>query len=89
MLPTYEAVLQGGRIEWTGDAPQPLPPDQRIRVLVTWLDVPAAVPDPERGRRMAAALERLAASGVHEKFGDPLVWQREERRDRPLPGRDE
>jgi bifunctional DNA-binding transcriptional regulator/antitoxin component of YhaV-PrlF toxin-antitoxin module len=42
---------------------------------------------PDAGRRMAAALEKLAASGAVARIEDPVEWQREIRRDRPLPGR--
>jgi hypothetical protein len=35
------------------------------------------------GERMAAALEKLAASGAVADIEDPVQWQREIRRDRP------
>jgi hypothetical protein len=38
------------------------------------------------GERMAAALEKLAASRSID-IEDPVEWQREIRRDRTLPGR--
>jgi hypothetical protein len=39
---------------------------------------------------MVEALEKLAAGGrIAELIPDPVEWQREERKDRPLPGRDE
>ena len=42
-----------------------------------------------RGRRMTEALEKLAELGTFAELKDPVEWQRELRRDRPLPGRDE
>ena len=43
----------------------------------------------ERGRRLGEILDRLAASGIAEKFGDPVEWQREMRHDKPLIGRED
>ena len=43
---------------------------------------------PDAGTKMAAALEKLAASRAVASIEDPVAWQREVRRDRPLPGRD-
>jgi hypothetical protein len=51
-------------------------------------EVPADIAKAERGRRMAAALETLANKGGLGAIPDPSVWQRESRRDRPLPGRE-
>lgn len=42
----------------------------------------------ERGRRIADALEKLAAMHAFAEIDDPVEWQREIRKDRPLPGRD-
>ena len=42
----------------------------------------------DAGERMAAALEKLAASNAVADIEDPVEWQREIRRERPLPGRD-
>jgi hypothetical protein len=41
------------------------------------------------GQRMAAALEKLASSGAFSELSDPSKWQRETRKDRPLPGRED
>ena len=41
----------------------------------------------ERGKRIKAALEDLADMGTFNHIEDPVVWQREIRKDRPLPGR--
>ena len=40
------------------------------------------------GRRMVAALEALATRSALRDISDPVAWEREVRRDRPLPGRD-
>lgn len=41
---------------------------------------------PNKARAMAA-LRRLAEAGGPVSYGDPLEWQREIRKDRPLQGR--
>jgi hypothetical protein len=87
MLKTYQGILHDNRIDWSGEAPQLPPADQGVRVRVTLLDkVP--VPDGSQGQRMAAALERLAASRSLTHIPDPAAWEREMRGDRPFPGRD-
>jgi hypothetical protein len=45
--------------------------------------------DVERGAMMAAALGELARIGAVCEIEDPAGWEREIRRDRPLPGRDD
>jgi hypothetical protein len=89
MLATYQGILRNNRIEWSGDGPEKLPADQPLRVHVTLLDqIVQATPPSEQGQRMAAALEKLAASQAVESIADPAAWQRETRQDRTLPGRD-
>ena len=86
MSPTYPAVLRDNQLEWSGETPPGLTPDLLVEVLVTVLK-----PKPEttdRGRRMVAALEKLIGSEL-SKIPDPVAWQREQRADRELPGRDE
>ena len=88
MSRSYTAILDGDRIRWTGPSPAqagPLNVDVTVRGPVQ-SDDPARDAS-ERGTQMAAALGRLAASGAFSDVGDPAVWQREVRRDRPLPNR--
>lgn len=86
MLSTYPATLRQNRIEWTGETPPGLPDDTAVPVHVTLL-APAPAADPNQGQRMAAALEKLAATALAQ-IPDPLAWEREQREERPLPGRD-
>jgi hypothetical protein len=82
MLTTYEAVLRGNTIEWRGESPHST--DAAVNVHVTVLSPPAPVL--QQGQRMAEALERIAQSS--EMAGvDAAAWEREERAERPLPGR--
>jgi hypothetical protein len=85
MLPTYKATLKGNHLEWLGEAPEALPRDRELPVMVTILDEPAV---PGRGSRMAAALEKLAKAGGVRGIDDPLRWERDLRREPSLPGRD-
>jgi hypothetical protein len=91
MLRTYRAILRGDRVEWGDDAPVPMPPERAIPVHITLLEEAGGegeLADPAvRGQRMAEVLEQLAAINAFAHIDDPVAWQREIRRDRPLPGR--
>jgi hypothetical protein len=82
MSRTYRAILRGDRLQWTGDAPDPSAP---LPVDVTVIDSP---PNGSRGKEMADALAQIAARGSVSSIADPSAWQREIRKDRPLPDRE-
>ena len=84
MSESYRAILKGNQLEWTDDVPSDLPSEQPVEVII--LDGPDGIVD--RRRRMAEALENLAAADAFSEISDPVEWQREIREDRPLPGRD-
>ncbi len=84
MRDTYRAILRGDRLEWTDPSPVDLNPEQPVEVTI--LDEPDQTAN--RRKRMAEALEKLAASDAFSEISDPSEWQREMRKDRPLPGRD-
>ncbi|MEL6136786.1 MAG: hypothetical protein AAFR58_18510 [Cyanobacteria bacterium J06627_28] len=48
-----------------------------------------AVSDQARRDRLTAALEQVVASNPFAEITDPVAWQREQRQDRTLPGRDD
>ncbi|HEY0431998.1 MAG TPA: hypothetical protein VGC61_09265 [Pyrinomonadaceae bacterium] len=83
-MQTYRAILKGDRLEWTDSEPTDLNPEQPVEVTI--LDEQDRLA--ERRRRMAEALEKLAASDAFSEISDPVEWQRDIRKDRPLPGRD-
>lgn len=83
-MQTYRAILKGDRLEWTDSEPADLNPEQPVEVTI--LDEPDPIAD--RRRRMAEALENLAAADAFSEISDPVERQREIRKDRPLPGRD-
>ncbi len=86
-MQTYRAILRGNRLEWTDSEPTDLNPEQPVQVtIVKAPDDPDAL---KQGRTMANALERLATTNAFAEMKDPVAWQREIRKDRPLPNRDE
>jgi hypothetical protein len=86
MLEKYRATIHGDKIEWEGEAPRGLKGDRTITVEV----IPVAETRRKRGngKKMAEALAAIAALGGVKSIKDPVKWQREIRKDRPLPGRD-
>ena len=88
MQPTYEGVLHGDRIEWTGPAPA-VPASGTVRVQVSVLASPVEMTDEERGRKMFDILERMAARPDSSFPEDAATWQREIRKDKPLVGRED
>ncbi len=90
MLTTYRAILKGNRLEWPEEPPPEAAEMNAVPVQVTILrdERFSSSRKPNAGERMAAALEKLAASRALADIEDPVEWQRETRRDRPLPGRD-
>ena len=85
MLETYQATLQGNYIEWIGDATEQVKSKEKVKIFVTILDEsrPAS-----NGKAMAEALEELAAANSLAEIADPAEWEREQRQDRNLPGRE-
>lgn len=89
MLQTYKATLRGNRLEWNDVAPQELSNEQPIAVHVTILDQGQAFPSHTTGQQMAAILEQLASGHMLSSISDPVAWQREQRGERTLPGRED
>jgi hypothetical protein len=88
MLQTYKATLRGNHLLWGGDAP-PDAENLAVEVYVTILTENLKDKIAQgQGKEMAAALEKLAASNAFADISDPVAWQREERLDGQLPGRD-
>ena len=86
MSRSYDAVLCGNCLEWKGSSPSL---DQPLAVKVIVPDEDDAAVVEERRRQALAALEEIASRGGIRSIPDPMAWQRETRKDRPLPGRDE
>ena len=67
----------------------PLPAELRrgrVKVVATLESEPAAIP--VRSGTPLDALKELRKLGAFKDITDPVAWQREQRQDRPLPGRD-
>ena len=85
MLQTYKATLRGDRLEWSGDAPELLGRGQAVEVHVTILQEVHSLSETEaQGKKMAAALEKLAAANALSTIADPSEWQREQRQERHI-----
>ncbi len=85
MLKSYEAIYDHGRIEWLGVKPNL----GRTRVVVVFPDVADEVTAEPNGKRFVELAKKLAEIDFADKFGDPVDWQREQRKDRSLSGREE
>ena len=73
-----------------------LPPEKQSEVLdfIAFLQERArsarsASAEEKRKERLKKAFETLAELGTFADITDPVEWQRQIRKDRPLPGRDE
>jgi hypothetical protein len=88
MLQSYQAVLIGNRLKWIGDVPE-YENKRPIDVRVRFLEERVLPRDASRGREMAEILEQLAQSAPVVRIADPISWQREVRKDRSLPGRED
>ena len=58
----------------------------KVKVIASLESEPETATRPSREMALAA-LRQLQARGTFKKITDPVAWQRELRRDRPLPGR--
>jgi hypothetical protein len=87
MIRPYRALLRGNRLEWLEEAPESQT-DHPLSVQVTILEQGSVPEERSRGQAMATLLEHLAARGALSDITDPVMWQRELRQDRALPGRE-
>ena len=68
------------------ELPDDFPVGGEVEIVVT--KVMSIEPEPQDIEASISALEEIAARGNLKKGPDPVQWQREIRKDRPLPGRD-
>ncbi|MDJ0535251.1 MAG: hypothetical protein QNJ70_22650 [Xenococcaceae cyanobacterium MO_207.B15] len=88
MMRTFRAVLKGNWLEWQEEVNHCLQSNSSVQVLVTILEEETPLKTKARGQQMAAILDKLAQARAFSGI-EPLVWQREVRQDRQLPGRTE
>ena len=86
MLDTYKAILKGNTVIWADDHPVMTLRDQEVEILVTvlWKRRTPVDNHRQRGEKMAWCLEKLAKTGGIQGMPDPVVWQRELRKDREI-----
>lgn len=86
MLRTYKARLKDNRVEWIDEIPDQQTP---VQVYVTVLEEKSARAIPSRGHMMAESLKQLGRIGAFSDISDAETWQRQIRRDRQLPIRND
>ena len=82
----YKATIHGDTIEWGGDIPEEVAKDGIMEVYVT--RVQETKNSEPNGKQAMAILQKIADRGGIQSILDPVAWQREIRKDRPLPGRE-
>ena len=84
MKRAYKAILHGDKVEWLNGAPDT---DEPLQVEIT-VDVDGTGDLIEEELSPVSHLfQELADMGAFAEIDDPVAWQREIRRDRPLPDR--
>lgn len=83
----YRATINGDKITWDDDVPSAIRNGGRVQVIITVANRPITQ-SKANGQRAVAALQAIADRGGIESIPDPVEWQREIRKDRPLPGRE-
>ena len=85
MKRAYKAILHGDRVEWLDGAPDAEGP---IEVEITVESDPLGDQTKEGIEPVSHIFQALADMGAFAEIEDPVAWQREIRKDRPLPFRD-
>ena len=84
MKRAYKAILHGDRVEWLDGAPEAEGPvEVEITVAAGSLDDTGK----EEIKPVSHLFQALADMGAFADIEDPVAWQREIRKDSPLPGR--
>ena len=85
MRRTYKAILRDDRIEWLDGSPETAEP---ISVDIIILDKAEQELSQAKEKTAGELLATLAEKGAFADIKDPVAWQSEQRKDRPLPHRD-
>ena len=86
-MSTITAIMEA---DADGTLHLPVPQNLRrgkVKVVAT-LEGEAEATDRPTRETALAALRQLRQMGTFKKITDPVAWQREIRKDRPVPGRD-
>lgn len=87
-MSTITAVLEP---DADGNLHLPVPAELRhgkVRVVATLQSEPDVIPGETRETPLAALKELRKLGGLRDLIPDPVAWQRAQRKERPLPGRD-
>ncbi len=87
MLETYKGTLHGDKIKWEADVPKIAEKKNSVAVYVTIVDEVSAA-NSSNGEKMAKVLGKLAAKGGISLIENATEWQREQRQERDLVGRE-
>lgn len=93
MLKSYEAIYDKGHLQWVGRGPSL--EHARVMVVLSEPDPVSTSAEPSlehNGSRLASIIRDTPpelAARLGKTFGDPTAWQREQRQDRSLPGRED
>ena len=85
MKRAYKAILHGDRVEWLDGAPDA---DGPLRVEIAIEADSNRDQIEEKSGPVSHFFQALADMGAFAEIEDPVAWQREIRKDRPLPGRE-
>ena len=85
MRRTYKAILRDDHVEWIDGSPETAEP---ISVDIIILDKAEQELSQAKEKTAGELLAILAEKGTFAEIKDPVAWQREQRKDRPLPHRD-
>lgn len=88
MPQTYKAVLRGNQLEWEDTPPPQVKHHSPLNVYVLVMDAPSTPETAASGQAMALILAQLAQRDAFSAIPDPVAWQREQRSERSLPGRE-
>lgn len=87
MFLTYKARLRGNQLEWQDSKPQQLEGREQVDVYVTILgETQVKERKINAGPEMASTLKQISLL-TSRSIIDPSTWERELRKDRPLPNR--
>ena len=84
MKRAYKAILRGDRVEWLDGAPEG---DGPLKVEITVEAGTLSDPTEDKIEPVSHLFQALADMGAFADIENPVAWQREIRKDRPLPGR--
>jgi hypothetical protein len=82
----HRVTIHGNTIAWDDGVPPVVETNEGVSGYIV-LDNQAETDREPNGKRAIEFLRQIACRGGIKSIPDPVAWQREIRRDRPLPGR--